>query len=70
MELELPLELSDFLKFSPLPDDPLLPSYVSHHIVKVYNLDGTFTYEHRERSGLLKNASTIVLQSDFHQLQL
>jgi hypothetical protein len=70
MDLELPLDLADFLKFNPLPDNPLLPSYVSHHIVKVFNLDGTYRYEHRERSGLLKNASIIVLQSDFHQLQL
>ncbi len=68
--MELPEGLDEFLKFTPLLEDPHLPSYVSHHIVKVYNLDGTFTYERRERSPLLRNASIVVLQSDFTQLQL
>jgi hypothetical protein len=68
--MELPEGLDEFLKFKPLLEDPHLPSYVSHNIVKVYNLDGTFTYERRERSPLLRNASIVVLQSDFTQLQL
>jgi len=68
--MELPEGLADFLKFDPLPEDPLLPAYVSHNIVKVYDLDGSFEYECRERSDLLRHASTIVLQSDFLQLQL
>ncbi len=70
MDLDLPLDLSDFLEFRPLPEDPPLPSYVSHSIVKVYDLDGSFEYERRERSSLLRNASVVVLQSDFLQLQL
>jgi hypothetical protein len=68
--MELPEGLADFLLFDPLPEDPLLPAYVSHHIVKVFDLDGTFNYECRERSDMLRHASNIVLQSDFLQLQL
>jgi hypothetical protein len=70
MDLDLPLDLSEFLEFRPLPEDPQLPFYVAHHIVKVYDLEGSFEYECRERSSLLRHASTVVLQSDFSQLQL
>ncbi len=68
--MDLPEGIADFLHFDPLPEDPLLPSYVSHHIVKVYDLDGTFEYDRRERSAMLRHASVVVMQSDFHQLQL
>ncbi len=70
MELDLPLDLAEFLNFCPLPEDPRLPSYVSHSIVKVFDLDGSFEYECHERPSLLRHASTVVLQSDFSQLQL
>jgi hypothetical protein len=68
--MDLPDGIAEFLQFDPLPEDPLLPSYVSHHIVKVFDLDGSFTYERSERSSMLRHAFTVVMQSDFLQVQL
>ena len=67
--MSLAREVADFLGYEPLPVPPVLPRYIREVVVRVEDSSG-FKYVVRDRSQLLQNAASIVLQSDFRRLQM
>ncbi len=67
--MALPDSLADFLMFSPLQDDPVLPRYVSHHVVREPSPGGNWRYTLMERSDVLRHAAIVVLQSNPDRVQ-
>jgi hypothetical protein len=67
--MALPDNLADFLLFKPLRDDPVLPRYVSHHVVREPAPGGNWRYVLMELSDVLRHAAIIVLQSSPERVQ-
>ena len=68
-DFDLASDLATFIGYEPFPVLPVLPSYVETKIVQVRTIAGR-QYVAKGRSPLLLSAASIVLQSDFEQLQL
>ena len=67
--MSLASQVGSYLGYVPLPVPPVLPRYIRQTVVRVPTSAG-FEYVARNRSLLLREAASIVLQSDFRRLQM